>query len=263
MSKPHEARSALAAVAIALLVASPQAQKGWTLETHPGDVVMLSLRAAEAPLSEVAADLAKRLKLPITVDPALRQVPVTVRVEKRGLEEVLPLLAPRARVYVDYEVSGTHTPARPLAVFFHSDTAEAPPLPVDKTAAEVHVISGNTEDGEPPARPAAGAPKAKAPPEPPLVVKLENNLLTVRARQQPLIAILYEVAGKLGASVSVGTQTPSLQQLLTAPADVQLESADVETGLLSLSRTVHLYVRRALQSGEARVLRITLVESPG
>jgi hypothetical protein len=94
----------------------------------------------------------------------------------------------------------------------------------------------------------------------PLVVAVENDRLTVHARQQPLISILYAVAGQLGASVSVGTQTPSLQELLTTPADVHLESADIETGLLSLSPAVHLYVRRDLRGGPTRVLRITLDE---
>jgi hypothetical protein len=32
---------------------------------------------------------------------------------------------------------------------------------------------------------------------PPLMVSVENNLLTVRTRQQPLIQIVYEMAARL------------------------------------------------------------------
>jgi hypothetical protein len=274
LPKQHQTRSVLVGLAVLLHIAAaavglaraqsqpaPQRQ-GWTLEIHPGDVIRLTLRAVDASLPELAADLARQLKLPVTVDPALRQVPVTARFEERGLEEALPLLSPQVRVSVDYEVQGGLTQARPVAIYFQSDTTEAPPLPVAKAAAEVHVITGNTEDGEPTSRSTASTRKPQSVVEatPPLLVKVENNGLTVRARQQPLIAIIYGVAGQLGASVSVSTQTPSLQQLLTALTDVQLESADIESGVLGLSPAVRLYERRNLWSGEARILRIMLVE---
>lgn len=245
----------LPALALAQASVQPQPQRtGWTLQIHRGDVITATVHATDVPLSQLAADLARQLKVPVMVEPAVGQVAVTVRLDNRELDEALRLLAPQVRVYADYEVTATAPAAKPLAIFFQSDAAEPPPLPVGKAASEVHVISGDTEAGE--------RTPARAQTDAPLLVEFENHVLTVRARQQPLIAIIYAVAGKLDASVSVATQTSSLQQLLTAPADVQLQSGDIEAGVLSLSPAVQLYVRRDLQSAEMRILRITLVEPP-
>jgi len=257
------AAGVFAAIAALLATVSPAVAQGqrWTLDVDQRGPIKLSLRATDAPLAEITADLAKRLKLPITVEPELRQLPVTADFERRELNDALPLLASRGRVFADYESGQEGSPAKPVAIFFLEDTSDAPPIPVGKNQSEVHVIAGNTEDGEAASRSAQSAPSRT--PAPPLDVKVENDRLTVRARQQPLITIVYAVAGQLGASVSVGTQTPSLQELLMTPTDAALESADIETGVLSLSPAIHLYIRRDLRGGPTRVLRITLVEPAG
>ena len=245
-------------VLLAQAAAQPPPQRqAWMLDINPGDPITLTLHATDVPLSELAADLGKQLKVPVTVDAALRPVTVTVRVDNRGLEEALRFMAPQVRVLADYELTTSGPASKPVAIFFQSDAVEPPPLAVGKAASEIHVLTGDTEAGErTPAR--RGATDAS----PPLLVQLENQVLTVRARQQPLIAIIYAVAGQLGASVIVTAQTPSLQQLLSAPVDVQLESADIEASVLALSPAVQLYVRRDLHSAETRILRIALVEPP-
>src|SRR5262245_58327503 len=69
--------------------------RAWTLQVHSGQTVSLSVDATDAPLMELAADLAKQLKIPVTVQPSLRQALVKARFEKRSLEDALKLLAPR------------------------------------------------------------------------------------------------------------------------------------------------------------------------
>src|SRR5262245_56365039 len=271
LTRPCEIRAALAVAVMLLHLPAPvRAQTGergvqqrhdWTLDIQQSDAITLTLRATDVPLSDIAAELAARLKLPITVEPELRRLPVTADFDRRDLVSALRLLSSRGRVFVDYEVTRGGSLGRMVAVFFQSDTSDSPPLPVGKDQSEIHVIAGNPEDGEPANRPSAQAPTPRRTQPPPLEVKVENDRLTVRARQQPLISIVYEVAGQLGASVSVDRATPSLQELLTTPVDVQLESADIETGVLGLSPAVHLYVRRDQSGGSTRILRITLVES--
>src|SRR5262245_31154523 len=158
MAKQRGTRAALAGALMLLHVVSPVgAQTGergapqrhnWTLDVQQGDTIKLTLRATDVPLSEIAHDLARRLKLPITVEPELRQSPVTAQFERRDLNEALPLLVSLGRVCVDYEMARADSPGKPVAVFFQSETSDAPPLPVAKSQSEVHVIAGNTEDGE-------------------------------------------------------------------------------------------------------------------
>src|SRR5262249_15923026 len=163
--------------------------------------------------------------------------------ERLPLESVLQQMASQGRVFVDYELAGIQTPAKPVAIFFESGAGDEPPLPAGPSQTEVDIIAGHTEDTDPSSRAARTPPRrdaelggtqtpanpvaffsegaaGEAPPlpagppqlevdiiaghtedtdpssraagtragrdaEPPLVVSVENNLLTVRARQQP------------------------------------------------------------------------------
>ena len=221
--------------------------------TAPG---LLSLRAEQAPLSAVAAELARRLEIKVTVSAALKSQPLTLTFDRLTLEEALIRLAPQ--VFADYETR-TQPGAQPRCLAVYLQTVNEP-LPAPhaslSTSSEAIVMEGDTEAGT-----ATGAdtPTQAEQTEPPLRVTYEHQLLTVTAHQQPLATLLFAIAVKLGASFDVSGSTLSAASTeLSDPVNASLPGLPVEAALRQLSPHLTLYQREALHSGEKQLLRLVL-----
>jgi len=211
---------------------------------------LVSLKAEQASLSEIAAEVGRQLKIPVLLSPVMRKQRVTVDFAGVPLEGALPMLAPHP--YIDYELSGEPgTQPKPIGLYLHA-LNEPPPAEsaVVKGDSEAILIEGNTEDG---VDTEGGKAKVEAQP---LKITLTNNLLSVRARQQPLTALLYEIALKVDIPFEMKYESSEV-------VDVDFNNYTVEQVVRALSPNVRYYQRTDLQSYETRPLRLVLMPPAG
>lgn len=151
-----------------------------------GNPTLVTLRAEKAKLSDVAAQLAQNLKVPVLVSPKLKLATVTVTHSKMPLETLVHELAPQ--VYLDYVLVGGRD-AYPIcrAIYLHSSDEAAPANTASvQPRSEAYLFEGDTED--------IAMSNRDSTTEPPLQVSLLHGRLNVRARQQPLTVVLAEIA---------------------------------------------------------------------
>ncbi len=106
------------------------------------------------------------------------------------------------------------------------------------------MIEGNTEDS--PQEESENDKRDKT-----LNVKIERNQVTIKARRQPLTAVLFEIANKVDIPFEMKYDSSEI-------VDVDLSNAPMEQVVRSLSPNIRLYQRTDLQTYETRPLRIVL-----
>jgi hypothetical protein len=215
----------------------------FTLRITDDQIIGISLKAQDVKLKEITTELSRRLKIPIFVTPILEKHPVTVNFADLVLEPAMQMLAPQ--VYIDYEVDSTPgIQPRPLAVYLQGYNERAPEdNAVVKSNADVMLIEGNTEDD--------GTSKVDEK-EQELKVSFTKGLLSVRAKNQPLVVVLYSIANQLSIPLDVKNE-------VLDPVTVNITDASVETAIQELGPNIRLFVRVDLQLGERRPLRLLLV----
>ncbi|MDT7542639.1 MAG: hypothetical protein QOE33_2543 [Acidobacteriota bacterium] len=208
---------------------------------------MVTLKAKDAPLTEVAAALGKKLKAPVVLSPLMQKQRVTLDFTNVPLEGAVKMLAPLP--YVDYEVSGDGaTQPRLLGVFLYAFNEEPPARDaIAKGEPEAILITGNTEEGT------EGYEKQREKEETPLAVKFERNLVSVRAHQQPLTVVLYEIASKVDIPFEMKYESSDL-------VDVNFSNYTLEQAARALSPNIRLYQRVNLTNYESTPLRLSLVQ---
>lgn len=201
----------------------------------------IALKAEDALLSEVAADLGKRLRANVTLGPSLRQERVTVDFVASPLEPVLTSLAGRALVDYDIRQDGRSIP-RDIYLLGADD-----PAPLSNTTERgVSVglmISGNTEDVAP------------APADDPLLITGDRHLMSIQVKKQPLPAVVVAVADVLGVPVDIRYDASEL-------VDLDLRNVAPEDVLPRLSRNLHMIVRVNLATAERTLNRIVVDRPP-
>jgi hypothetical protein len=216
----------------------------WNLKVTKRTPVSLSLSAKNGALTEIAADLSKRLKVPVFLTPLMQRQRITQEFETLPLEGALRLLAPQ--VYVDYELSGDGAPPKPVGIYLQGMNEQPPAeASVVKGDSEAILIEGNTEDG-------LEATNVKDDDNSPLRVRVEKNQLSVKARKQPLTAVLYEIASKVDIPFEMKYESTEL-------VDVDFNNFTIEQAVRTLSPNIRLYQRTNLTSYEVRPLRLVLV----
>jgi hypothetical protein len=224
-------------------VKTDKAQKPpFTLSITNDQVIGLTLKAQDARLKEIAAELSKRLKIPVSVSPIMEKHLVTLNFGDLVLEPALQMLAPQ--VYIDYEVDTTPgVNQRPLAIYLQGYN-ERPPsdTAIVHGNSDVMVIEGNTED----------TPPETAEAEQELKVTYEKGELSVKAKKEPLIVVLYGIANELGIPLEVKNEVTDL-------VTVNITRTSVESTLQQLGPNIRLYLRADLQLQERRPLRLVLV----
>ena len=220
------------------------AKPPFTLSVTEDQIIGITLKAQDATVKEIAAELSKRLRIPIAVTPIIEKHRVTVNFSDLVLEPAMQQLAPQ--VFIDYEIDMAQgkTP-RPLGIYLQGYN-EPPPAEnaVVKGNSDAIIIEGDTED--------TGETKDKDDKEQELRVKYEKGELSVIARKQPLVVVLYAIANELGIPLQVTDE-------IVDPISVNIQKASVESALQQLSQNIRLYLRADLMTQERRPLRIVLV----
>ena len=213
----------------------------FTLSVTTDHVIGISLKAKEIKLKEIAAELSKKLKIPVAVSSIMEKHVVTTNYSDLVLEPAMQMLAPQ--VYIDYEVDTTPgVQPRPLAIYLQGYN-ERPPseTAVVRGNSDVMVIEGNTED-EPESTEA----------EQELKVTYTKGELSVTARKQPLVVVLYGIANELGIPLEVKNEVTDL-------VTTNITKTSVESALQQLGPNIRLYLRANLMLQERRPLRLVLV----
>ena len=217
----------------------------FTLKVVSGHVGAVDLKANAASVAEIAARLSKEFEIPVLLSPVMQKARVSIEFESMPLESAVRMIAPQP--YADYEISGDgSTMAKVVALYLYA-LNEPPPSEsaVVRGDSEAILISGNTEEGTEAA--------AKDEQESSLSVKIERNQFTVRARKQPLTAVLYEIANKVDIPFEMKYDSSEV-------VNVDLNNATIEQVVRTLSPNIRLYQRTDLQTYETRPLRLVLAQ---
>ena len=214
-------------------------------------ILNISIKAEKAKMSEVAEELSKQLKVPILLGPERQNELLTIEFNELTLEPAMQLMSPT--VYVDYEIdTGSGAPPKPLGIYFFDANQGEPPLTaVVNGSMQSMLIEGNTEDG---VEPATDDEKKKEE-EQPLRISFKDNLLSVKAKKQPLQLVLLKIGEELGIPVDI-------QATEVAVIDAEFSKLPIEDLVRQLSPHIRLYLRADLTRAERRALRLVLAEPP-
>jgi hypothetical protein len=214
-----------------------------TVKTRP--ILNISLKAEKAKVSEVSQELSKKLKVPIFLGTERQNELLTIEFSQLTLEPALQMLSPT--VYVDYEISSSEPP-KALGIYLYDANQGEPPLTaVVNGSTQSMLIEGNTEDGVEPES-SEGEEKEK-----PLQINFKDNLLTVKAKKQPLSLVLLKIGEEIGIPVDI-------QELTSSIVDADISKLPVEDAVRQLSPNIRLFVRADLTRAERRALRLVLAE---
>jgi len=215
--------------------------------------VKLQIRADDVPLAKIAASIARQMRVPVMVSPALEQHRVTLKADDMLLETALRSLAPRA--YVDYIISGESAgspPSRYKAIYLHALDEPAPDMEAGFTSSiGLTLIEGNTDDmldGD--VNNAAAQPSGEAP-EPPILVSYADNKLSVRARRQSLTMVMFEIANATEIPLDLQLESGQL-------VDVDFKGYELEQAVRALPSKAQLHLRTDLQTMTTTPLRLVL-----
>lgn len=210
--------------------------------------ILISMRAKNAPLSEVATELSGKLNVAVSLSPLMQKQRVTVEFDGLTLEGALRFLAPHT--YVDYVVEGGNASVpQAIAIYLYALNEEPPSTSIAlKNNAQTIIVEGDTETIN-----VTSAQRNNSDEGKPLRISLEKGKLLVYARKQPLSAVLYEIGNAVGVPLEVQYESNEL-------IDLNYKGPSLEDVVrTSLPATVRLYTRTDLMTFEARPLLITLV----
>jgi len=215
-----------------------QPQAAYTLSVTKEGGTFLNLKAKDAKLSDVAADVGRRLNAKVILGQSLKDEKITTEFAGTPIEPAMLALAPR--VYIDYELRKDVLP-RPLGIYL---LALDDPLPsasaVVQGSSQGLFVSGNTEDtGQPPK-------------DAPLRIIYDKGRLTVFAKEQPLVAVVLSIADELGVPAEVKHETREVVN-----ADIR-ETPMIEEALTGLSDSVRVYIRTSATGMEKTLLRVVI-----
>ncbi|HEX6731429.1 MAG TPA: hypothetical protein VF074_15500 [Pyrinomonadaceae bacterium] len=218
-----------------------------TVKTKP--ILNVSLKAEKARLSEISDALSKRLKVPVLLGPGMETELISTEFSELTLEPAVQLLAPS--VYIDYEIpTGSGAMPRPLGIFFYAANQGEPPLTaIVRGNTQAMLVEGDTEEGVEPQTEEA----RKKQEEQPLRVNFQNNFLSLKSKNQPLILVLLKIGEHLGIPVEIQHQSTDL-------VDLELTKMPVEDAIRRLSPSIQMFVRADLTRSERRVLRLVLAQ---
>lgn len=182
----------------------------------------VSVRAKAVPLSEVAAELSRRLKAPVVLSRVMEKQKVTLEFEDLPLESALQLMAPLP--YVHYELQGGAAPiCREIFLNAYNEPAPVPKLENRNVS---FVMQGDTESLDPK--------------EDPLLVDYKNGRLTVKVKKQSLAAVLDRIATVLGVNLIMKQDTNDT-------VDLDFKEASLEDAVSYFPPSVHVHVRKDIQ----------------
>jgi hypothetical protein len=199
-----------------------------------GAAVSLTVRAVNARLLSVAAELQRQLKVPVRLSALMLRQRVTVDFIDLPLEEGLQRLAPRP--IVDYVVQGGRANQERLGIYLQAANEADPPLNSSfRNNSETIVIEGETE---------AGVSIRE-----PVWVTYVGHRLSLQARHQPLSYVLAQVAREVGVPFDLRSDTDEM-------IDIEFNHYSLEQAMRSLPPSARLYVRNDFRGPGGKPLRI-------
>jgi type II secretory pathway component GspD/PulD (secretin) len=217
-------------------------KRPFTLQVKTENVLSISLKSDNAKLSEVVAELSRKLKIPVALSPVMARQRTEAKFGDLLLEPAMQLLAPY--VYIDYRVeSGPGAQPRPLGIYLNAYN-EVPPATdaVVKGSSQAFVISGNTET-------VADQPDE----DDPIQIRYKNGHISVKAKDQPLVDVVSEMAEEAG----IPFEAP---EGIKENVSVDIKDTALEQALLAVSPNVRVFFRRDLYRAENTVLRVVVVD---
>ena len=212
-------------------------QSKHTDQSSPGSgvsAVSLTVRAANARLISVVAELQRQLKVPVRLSPLMLRHRVTLDFIDLPLEQGLQRLAPRP--IVDYVVRGGLANPERLGIFLQAANEVDPPLNSSfSNNSETIVVEGDTE----------GSAALREP----VWVTYDGNRLSLQARHQPLSYVLAQVAREVGVPFDLRSDTDEM-------IDIEFNHYTLEQAVRSLPPSARLYVRNDFRGPECKPLRI-------
>jgi len=211
----------------------------FTLKVTDNVVFGISLQAKAAKLTDIAAELSRKLKAQVLLSPVMQKQAVTVNFTDLVLETAMQSLAPV--VYIDYEIdSAPGARPRPVGIYLHAYN-EPPPLTnaVVKAKDQAFVISGNTEP--------------VAPEDEPIHVEFRNGQVTARAKAQPMLDVISEIAEEAGVPLEAPAES-------NEEVTVDIKDRPLEQAILGVSPNLRVYVRADFYRATRTVFRIVVVE---
>lgn len=218
-----------------------------TVKTKP--IINLSLKAEKVKLVDVAEEMAQKLKTPVFVGPTLKDEIISIEFNDLTLEPAMQLMAPA--VYIDYVIdSGSAMAPKPLGIFFYGANQGEPPVTaVVPGITQSLLIEGDTEEG---IEPTTDEQRKKLE-EQPLRIQFQNNILSVKAKKQPLTLVLLKIGEELGVPVDIQYEAQDL-------VDTEITKLSVEDAVRKLSPNIRLFLRASLSVAERRALRLVLAD---
>jgi type II secretory pathway component GspD/PulD (secretin) len=221
---------------------SARTTPSWRVRVSKSIPATLTLRAKDAPLTEIAAEIGRQLGVPVVLSPVMKLQRLTVEIKGLPLETFMKSIAPQP--YADFVLTGGQQQPSYLALYLYAYNEKPPAIDAAvKGNSQAVLIQGTfgEEDN------AAQATK----PDEPLQVTVENNLLSVVARKQPLAYVLAEIAEKYGFPFEMEFETNEL-------VDITFSKYTLEQTISSLTPNVRLYFRTDLQTYQTKPLRLVL-----
>jgi hypothetical protein len=225
----------------------PADRKPWTVRMSRDVPHTFTIRAKDASLAEITAEMGRLLKIPFNLSPVMAKQKVSLDFAAQPLDSAIRSLSPYA--YIDYVAGGDDGNPRPLAVFLHAHNEPAPSITATvQSGSEALLIEGDTEDG-------VGDEEAqrKREQENPLRVSYAHNQLSVKAKKQPLTLVLFKVASELGIPFDLRWEPSSV-------VDVDISNSPLEQAVRTISPGVRLYYRLDVISFQVQPLRLSLVQ---
>lgn len=205
--------------------------------TTKDGITDISVNAEGAKLSEIAADLSKRLGARVILGPTIEKDTISVKFSDYPLEPALTSLAPH--VYIDYELRQGAPPA-PQGIYLLGYTDPEPAVnTVVRGMSQGLLITGHTED------------TTKSPADDPLKVFGDKNRLTITSKQQPLSVVVMAIADVLGVPVDITYDAAEA-------VDTDIRDRPPEQAIPELSPNVRLYVRVDVSRFEKTLLRLVV-----
>jgi hypothetical protein len=195
----------------------------WRVRVKQEGTFFLTVRANETPLTQIAAELSRRLKAPVILSRVMQKQLVTLDFRDVPLESALQIMAPLP--YIHYELQGNSAPIC-REIFLNAYNEPVPEAKLDNQSVSF-VMEGDTES--------TGDPK-----EDPLQVSYRNQQLSVKVKKQSLTAVLDRIAMLMGVNFSMKQESNDV-------VDLDIKEMSLESAIAYFPPTVHLHVRKDLQ----------------
>lgn len=224
------------------------------------EIPFISIRAKEAPLADVMAELERQLKVPIVLGKLMKKQLLTADFEDLNLEMTLKTIALDVRAplpTVDYKITGgggvTQARKVPIAIYLTVYNESPPGVgPYSANESAGLLVSGYV--AETPEEEKAIEEKRKQE----LQVSVKEGSFRVLAKNRPLTEVVSEIAASVRIPFAILTQDMA-QAEFDQVVDWDIKDSTLEDIALTwFPNAIRLYLRTDLETNSTRPLRITL-----